>query len=506
MNKKVIYFDFHGERHRVIRSLYEKYDWEPVYISGLIDDTLKKYIKTKHPDCIHHQSMKLRQAQFNYEELGYQTPIDSGQIDVISKYALNVLGFMQDTSGWNYSFDERKSFYFDILKYWNTVIHKFEPDLIVFYTWPHTSSCYPLYLLAKHYFKINILFIDPTPLFNKNYHFIGTSIEELYAPFIEKYISSDEYELNDDVLNYIEKLRAEKAKIPKYIEDVYLRDKKVSGNYVRKLLRLLISTIKNGVAFKSDFEFKKNARDYKNIKSRLNHLDNIIFTETTRQNNIKLKKIYKKYCQEPDYNNKYIYFAAPYQPEAVTAINAGVYEDIFLVLDILSESIPEDYVIYYKEHPAIFLGHFRGSLKRNDSFYKKLLEYKNIVIVPSEIDTFKLIDNSKAVSTIGGSVGWEAIIRSKPAMIFGNVWYQKCKSVLYIETISDAKKAIDKIEKGFLPEKNDVEKYAAAVLSKCKKGIVHDNYFENIKSVKDINYEMNRIADMFYEAESADYG
>ncbi len=161
MTKKVIYYEFTNEYTiQIVRALEKNHSWKPVFISGYAADKAKqKFGEILNKDCVFQDAMKLRQAQFDYTNLGEPFPIDATILASLSQYELNLMGVLQDTTGWNYSFDERQRFYFDILKYWNTVIKKFKPDLIVFFTWPHTAACYPLYLLAKHHLGIpNIIY------------------------------------------------------------------------------------------------------------------------------------------------------------------------------------------------------------------------------------------------------------------------------------------------------------------------------------------------------------
>ena len=58
--------------------------------------------------------------------------------------------------------------------------------------------------------------------------------------------------------------------------------------------------------------------------------------------------------QTPVEGEHYLFFAAPYQPEAFSNLINDVYEDVFLILDLLCAHLPKDWKIYYKEHPATF--------------------------------------------------------------------------------------------------------------------------------------------------------
>lgn len=229
------------------------------------------------------------------------------------------------------------------------------------------------------------------------------------------------------------------------------------------------------------------------------HLDALFFKLQQHWRNKQLNKLYNNYCQEPDLNDKYIYYAAGYHPEAISNLTPGVYEDPLLILDTLSSAVPEDWRIYYKEHPHTFIDLEKGVLQRTEEYYKKINEYNNVSIISTSKNTFDLIDNSMAVATAGGTVGWEAMVRGVPALLFGNLWYQPCKSVFSIKTFNDALDAISKVRAGFIPDPSDIERYAQSIYMSCEKDLLAPHYTdEKIKSCDDVKYEMGRIAKAIY--------
>jgi hypothetical protein len=507
--KKVLYYEFSNKYSaHIVKHLRDAYLWEPVYMAGTNIESIRDELLSNNIVCPIQDSMKLRQAQFDYSEIGEPVPIDSDVLNSLSKYTMNFIGLIRDASGgWDFSFDERKHFYYDILKYWNTVLTNFKPDVIVFFTWPHTQSCYPLYLLCKHHFNMEVLFIDPSPLLDQNYHFVGTSLENLHSAFMDVYESDDMLLPSESAMEYLLKLRGKQAIHPKYLDDIYQRDKNTKNNLIRNFIRLVLSTCIKGTGFKiAPFDYKKNRKPYTNIKSRMNNFELLFYLVKVRWKVLKLAKIYKKFCRKPDYNKKFLFFASPYQPEAVSALNAGVNEELFIVLDNLSDNVPDDWVIYYKEHPSIFLEHFQGCYRRNQRVYERIQAYKNIQMIPSETDTTKLIDNSQAVCTVGGTTGWESIARGKPALAFGSVWYQGCNSIFTVNSSDDVKNAISAICNGFLPDEKDIERYTASIEKVATKGIIMDNFHQEILKVENPKFEMERLADMIYQAYETNYG
>ncbi|MCK5139983.1 MAG: hypothetical protein KAQ85_09095, partial [Thermodesulfovibrionia bacterium] len=443
MNKRVIYSAFNDKRWFIVNYLKEKHDWNPVFIYAV--EQSRKWAKEHYPDVIFQEEMALRNSVFDYSKIGRPVPVDANIIHSLSKFELSCLNLLEDTTGWNFSFYERYRYYYDLLKYWNTVIHRLKPNLYLNITFPHTISDYTLYLLCKYYYNIPILFVSPAPLLEGHYHVVCNSMEDQSSPYQGFYESGQKFDLKPEIKEYLDSLRRKEGKSPEYIQKEYKESKKYQNfqykDFIKHILMILF-----GRAFKSsNMAFKCNQRPFESAQSRLNRFQYFWFKDRLRRSNRKLLEIYSSLSAEPDINRKFVYFAAPYQPEASTCPSAGCYEDIFLILDLLSSSIPEDWVIYFKEHPGIFLGNSKGSLSRNRYIYEKVNSYKNVVMIPIAIDSFTLIDHCQAVATPAGTVGWEAAVRGKPALFFGDVWYQGCKSLFRIRTLEDCQEAVRKI-------------------------------------------------------------
>ncbi len=504
MKKKIICSSFSNERQSIIDFLYKEKGWDPVFIMG--PERMRGWAKEKYNHAVFQEAMQLRNAQFDYTIIGEPVPMDAEIIGALSKYELSCLNMLEDATGWNFSFAERRRYYYDILKYWNTVIHHLKPDIYVYITWPHKIVDYVLYLLCKHYYSIPTIFVDPVPYFDNHYHTVCTSLEDLSFPYKDVYNSGQNCDLQLEIKEYLNSLRSKEAKIPDYVSNVRRRLKKYENFQYKEFVKLILMTMLRGRGFQNaHMPFKYNRHPFESPKSKMNHFQYFWFKDRLRRHNRKLHRIYDDFTEKPDYGRKYLYFASPNQPEATTCPNAGVYEDVRLVLDILSISIPEDWVIYYKEHPGIFFGNLKGSLRRNRHFYEKVASYYNVVMIPAETDIFKLIDSSQAVASIAGTASWEAGVRGKPSLFFGNVWYQGCKSLFRINTLQDCRDAIKKIVNGYTPDQKDIERYASAIQQASVKDMIHRNFYERIKKCPDPKYEMERIAKAIYRAYEVNY-
>jgi len=292
-------------------------------------------------------------------------------------------------------------------------------------------------------------------------------------------------------------MRSNEAQIPKNVSRYY---KMLDSSYQNRHKEIInvIKMLLTGSAFKnSSIAFKKNKKPLRTKESILTNLEYFLFRRSLEKQNRAMQRYYKKHSVTPDFSKNFIYFAAPYQPEVLSNLFAGVYEDVFLVLDIITSVIPKDWKILYKEHPNTFKVSDKGVLERSKDFYDRLLEYESLELVEADFSTFTLVDHSSAVCTIGGTVGWEAIIRGKPALVFGSLWYQSCESVFTIKSLEDAQEAIKKIVNGFTPDKNDVEKYAQAIYQVTNKILVSPSFFRKHILSTDAEKAMEATAEAF---------
>ena len=193
-------------------------------------------------------------------------------------------------------------------------------------------------------------------------------------------------------------------------------------------------------------------------------------------------KEYRKYTKKlnaiikpVDYTKKYVYFPLHLQPELTTSLFGGKFCDQLLALEILSEMVPSDWVIYVKENPL------QKEFNRDDMFFNRLSLLKNVQLVPREESSYKLTKNAQILAIISGTAGWEALTEGVPALVFGQAWYQNFEGAfkwtpdLKIEDVIGYKVDQDKLKQNY----NDL-------LSRMPNAVVNRDY---IKAVPDYNEE-----------------
>ncbi len=137
---------------------------------------------------------------------------------------------------------------------------------------------------------------------------------------------------------------------------------------------------------------------------------------------IKVKEIlYIKYCLNKTFSDintddKFVYFPLHVDPEASTMVYAPNFTNQLQLLEILAKNIPLSHKLYVKEHPYM-VG------KRQSFFYKKLKQFKNIVLISPYADSNYLSTNADLITTITGTTGWEGIMKKKEVLTFGKCFY-----------------------------------------------------------------------------------
>ena len=125
-----------------------------------------------------------------------------------------------------------------------------------------------------------------------------------------------------------------------------------------------------------------------------------------------------------NFEEKFVYFPLPMQPEMTTSAIGGEFRDQLLALERLSNILPEGIKIYVKENPK------QGSYARGPLFFHRISRIKSICFIPSYADTNLLTEKAIFIATVTGTVGWEALCRGKNILVFGHAWYKDFPGVI----------------------------------------------------------------------------
>ncbi len=450
---------------KVAKTLKENHGLIPMNWIGFQYDNSEIIVKEAFPDCNYYPRLDLWKGIFpeEIEENWEIAPIDIDFLREFSSYELQAITMMDrmDTDQHSFSFRERQRLFRNNIKKWSVFLKIHKPDLLIGAIVPHRAYDYPLYLLCKH---LGIPF-----LFFKNSNFLGRlviakdiySITDKVAKDYKKHLSLKLTKdalvtgLDSDILAGYQKVQADYSVAePGYMKRHIKRDKQES-NIIRLILRfskLLSQSEYRNKHLGKEAYLVKGIPSHLKIKGRsIEESQMSLFGHFKRKRKgismkKKLKKHYLSKTTIPDYNDKYVFLPLHYQPEMTSNPSGDIFVDQLLCVDVLASNLPKDYKIYVKEHPSQFFAHTAGHTSRIKEFYDDLLRYKNVRLLPLDSNPFQLMKGSKAVATITGTAGWEAMVLKKPVIIFGLSWYENYEGVLKITNHSSAKKINSFIE------------------------------------------------------------
>jgi hypothetical protein len=154
----------------------------------------------------------------------------------------------------------------------------------------------------------------------------------------------------------------------------------------------------------------------------------------------------------------------------------------------------------------------RGMLRpsvRDRQFYDAIAALPNTTLANINQDSFELIDHASCVATITGTVGFQAVLRGRPVIVFGAAPYRHCPSVFHVSNLDDLRAAITPITTNYVvPDDESIMRYAIWV-----EGISFGA--EGLKEEKDWyskNYEdqclvlaLSRLVSSGWDYEKSDY-
>ncbi len=177
----------------------------------------------------------------------------------------------------------------------------------------------------------------------------------------------------------------------------------------------------------------------------------------------------------PPPGTNFVYFPLHLQPEAQTSPLGGVFVDQYLAVEMLARALPPGWVLVIKEHPAQRLA------KRDYGFYARLGRISNVRLVSRSTGTFALTEQCRAVASITGTAGWEALFMAKPVLVFGNAFYRGAPGTVSIDDPRDLAAQLQEIERGRFPvcTSAELERFVCAVEHCTEEGIVDKVYLRD---------------------------
>lgn len=390
--------------------------------------------------------------------------------------ALHMMDRMDIASGSGFTHDQRRRHYYRLLRYWLGALDALKPDLIVFSISPHIVFDYVLFALARHLGIATVMFervgipgwVFPIDSFTQGSDALRSALKvrpradasELPGDFQKWFVSSTKGQA-DMPANY-------KKKLARY---------GLQGRAAMPpLARAMFYEVRRAINLLRKYRFGPMLNSY--LRSEAYPYERAGWTETllARIRGLVLKRSlmrrYDALCQPLKPDQDYVFLALHYQPERATVPLGGVFGDQTLIVDMLAKTLPQDWKLYVKEHPWQLQPFGWGEMQRSKEFYDTIAGYPNVVLVSRDVDTSELVSRSKAVATVTGSVGWDALCSGIPVLVFGAAWYRDCAGASRISSQTELVAALQDMRSGAPPALDSVAAFCLALSHVCVPGVL----------------------------------
>lgn len=408
----------------IFKSWIKKYNLETLYVVArdeaddeIRDESLKRIVKWQF-DYLDVKYARYENCPF-YNEL---LPLDAEVLDKMSRFEPEALKMLERAGRLQDSAEGRMIQYHQHVRYWNTFLDKAQIDLLFLAGVPHEIYDYFLFRLCQ---------IKEIPVI------LGTWLPFLASHRIMPLKGS--YEIFDETIA----ARIEEYKAAYKTEgDVQL------GEAAQKEYDLFHGASKQN--FNPYYPHNELSQYWNVFKSEFKRAKSDSFARIPRHIKAKreinsLLRYYARLAEKPDLSVPYIYFPLHYQPEMTTSPSGGWFVHQYLAIQMLSYHAPPGVWVYVKEHPAMKSIY---TSTRVAAHYDLLVKLKNVKLVPLETDTIELTKRAAAVSSITGSVGYEAMYQHKPYIMFGNQAMRYGPGTLNVRNNEDCRRAMARIFDG----------------------------------------------------------
>ena len=362
-------------------------------------------------------------------------PLDEELIEKMRPYEAVTLEMFSrlETDGRFLSYGDRKREYLRLLRYWNDLTQRDHIRLFLSYTVPHFPPDYVLYGLCKLK-NIPVILCSPgDPL--KDVLFLHEDLEEPALALRAKVAAP--------------RSPSASATLPAHLESYFQsQTDDRSPEHTRKPWY-------HQMAFPK-LPWSRSPLKKGFLQRQLRYISRLRGAR-------KVFRLYDRAATPPDLSRRFIYVALHMQPECNTTPLAGAYANQELIVQMLGALVPDDVLIYVKEHPFQKFHHPDGKW-RSLAFYRDLLAVRNARFVPRDFSTYTLIEHCKAVASASSTAGFEALFRGKPAIVFGHRFHCEAPGVFRVRTIDDCRAALRAIlEQNVRPTRDDMRSFLHAV-------------------------------------------
>jgi hypothetical protein len=138
------------------------------------------------------------------------------------------------------------------------------------------------------------------------------------------------------------------------------------------------------------------------------------------------------------------------------------YADQAAVVEQVADALPPGYDLVLKEHPVSVGRNSFGSLRR-------LTRRANVRLAPASTSSHDLIQAAEAVTVIGSTTGFEALLYEKPVLTLGRPFYAGYGVTLDLDSPAGLEQALPELL-AFAPDPEQIARLMHAAMRRCRAG------------------------------------
>ena len=326
------------------------------------------------------------------------------------------------------------------------MLEKEKPDFIFTNIISSLSSLFIYHVAKKMGIKIYVLMPTTTEtryLISEEYDKF-TDANELFKKYLSEKIETKDAE------KFLNEFRQKPKSYAPAINEIYMK----RANKASRFIFLLPNNIWRSISWyiKILLKYKKQLelQDYTYEM----HPWYYIVDRVKRKirNIIGVSDLYDEFKPE----EPFVFFPLHYEPEIALLLYAPYFTDQINLIRHIARSLPMEYKLYVKEHPSMVPF-------RHRKYYKELKKIPNVKLINPAISSFNIIPHAKLITTITGSVGWEAAILKKPVISFGDYFFNSLPAIKKCENIKELPYLVQEQLHNFKHNEEELLKFLQAI-------------------------------------------
>ena len=491
----------------VMRTLNATSGWEPVYWSAHAD--LGGAVQAAFPHCLFHDSIDAIHGRMPLFDppLVPRAPESKllADLGADEHVCLRMMDRM-DPGGNSFTFDERSVFYRRLVSKWTAVLDRFTPDLVLFPVSPHVVYDYVILALARLR-NIRTLMFERTSLPGQLFvtDKLGAGSASIRSALESiQHGGSSSLELDPRVESYVRRVRgAYDTGMPDYMTkklvQVGQRRRAAWLPQVKSFdaMREYVSLRRIGGSRPPRTYLKQAGVPMEESAMGVWAFARHRARAASMRRRLMMEYVDLQCTRLPE--GPFVFLPLHYQPERTTSPNGGRFVDQRLMVETVSNALPEGWRIAVKEHVLQLTSTSRGDLSRSRGYYRDLRTNPAVDLIPIDVPAFLLMDRAAAVATVTGTAGWEALVRGRPALVFGSAWYADAPGAFVVDGVESCRAALNRISEGVTIADTEIRRFLSAVDKACFDGYV-DPYLAELSGVSEAQNVRNLVDALIHHA------